>query len=311
MPEFSATSRDSGERLDRYVTRQLPEYSRAYLQHLIDQAQILVGGRAAKPGYRLRSGDHIAVVLPPPQPAGVLPEVLPLDILYEDAHLLIINKAAGMVVHPGPGNASGTLVNALLAHCSTLSGIGGVARPGIVHRLDKDTSGAMVVAKDDGTHRGLAYQFAERQVRKLYWAIVRGAIGADRGVVDAAVGRHPVHRQKMSTHTRSGRTAVTEFRVVERFEGYTLVELCPRTGRTHQIRVHMAALGHPLLGDPIYGRSRQELAHVTWFRRQALHAWGLGFEHPRTGDWLERWAPLPSDMERVLTVLRGARHTAG
>ena len=316
MPDFSATSRDSGERLDRFLTRQLPEYSRAYLQHLIDQERILVGGRATKPGYRLHSGDYIVVVLPPPQPAGVLAEPLPLDILYEDAYLLIVNKAAGMVVHPGPGNASGTLVNALLAHCSSLSGIGGVVRPGIVHRLDKDTSGAMVVAKDDVTHRGLAHQFAERQVRKLYWAIVRGNMREDRGIIDAAVGRHPVHRQKMSTHIPNGREAVTEFRVIERFERYTLVELRPRTGRTHQIRVHMAALGHPLLGDPTYGRSRQELARsplaagVAWFRRQALHAWVLGFQHPRTGDWLERCAPLPIDMERVLTLLRGARYAA-
>jgi 23S rRNA pseudouridine1911/1915/1917 synthase len=312
MPEFSVLSDDSGERLDRFLTRQLPEHSRAYVQHLIDGQQILVGGHVTKPGYRLHCGDRITVVLPPPQPSGVIPQALPLDILYEDPHLLIVNKAAGMVVHPSPGNASGTLVNALLAHCPTLSGIGGVERPGIVHRLDKDTSGVLVVAKEDLTHRELARQFAERQVQKRYVAIVRGDLREDNGLVDAAVGRHPVYRQKMSTQTRVGREAITEFCVMERLGGYTTVELRPRTGRTHQIRVHMAALGHPLLGDPTYGRLRQEHARtplagqLSWFRRQALHAWMLGFQHPRTGEWLERSAPLPADLERVLVLLRSA-----
>lgn len=311
MPEFSVTSSDSGERLDRFLTRLFPAHSRAYLQHLIDREQILVGGRATKASYRLHTGDHIAVVLPPPQPAGVSAEPIPLQILYEDAHLLILNKPAGMVVHPSPGNVSGTLVHALLAHCPRLSGIGGVERPGIVHRLDKDTSGAMVVAKDDLTHRGLASQFAARQVRKRYLAVVQGEIQGAEGIIDAAIGRHPVHRQKMSTHTHTGREAVTEFRVIERFEAYTLVELHPHTGRTHQIRVHMAALGYPLLGDPTYGRHRKEQSQTSlatqlaWFRRQALHAWGLGFQHPRTGEWLERCAPLPADMERLLMLLRG------
>ena len=317
MPEFCVTSSDSGERLDRFLARQLPEYSRAYLQQLINRAHILVGGHVSKPGYRLRAGDRITVVLPPPQPAGMLPEAIPLEILYEDAYLLIVNKPAGMVVHPSPGNPSGTLVNALLAHCATLSGIGGVERPGIVHRLDKETSGAMVVAKDDVTHRGLVRQFAERRVKKLYLAVVRGDIRKDEGIIDAAVGRHPVYRQKMSTHTRAGRAAITEFRVIERFGRYTLVELRPRTGRTHQIRVHMAALGHPLLGDPTYGRSRKDSARcplatkLAWFRRQALHAWVLGFQHPHTGEWLERCAPLPADMERLLDMLRRAQCPGG
>jgi 23S rRNA pseudouridine1911/1915/1917 synthase len=310
MSEFSITRDDVGERLDRYLTRQLPSQSRAYLQQLIAQAQILVEGRATKPGYRLRAGDRITVSLPLPKPSGVLPEPIALDVLYEDGHLLVVNKAAGMVVHPSPGNASGTLVNALLAHCTSLSGIGGVERPGIVHRLDKDTSGAIVVAKDDATHRGLARQFAERQVKKLYLAIVHGNIRDAKGVIDATVGRHPVYRQKMSTHTRVGRQAVTEFCVLERFGLYTLVELRPRTGRTHQIRVHMASVGHPLLADPTYGRSRKELhrsplAHqLAWFRRQALHAWGLGFVHPATGEWLECRAPLPADLEYLLAILR-------
>src|ERR671924_1003045 len=202
MAEIAVTPADVSERLDRFLTRQLPTHSRAYLQQLIEQGQILVGGRATKPGYHLRAGDHISVNLPPSKPSDVLPEPIPLDMLYEDAHLLVVNKPAGMVVHPSPANASGTLVNALLAHCSALSGIGGVERPGIVHRLDKDTSGAIVVAKDDATHRALARQFAQRQVEKRYLAIVRGDIGKAEGVIDAAVGRHPVHRQKMSTHTR-------------------------------------------------------------------------------------------------------------
>jgi 23S rRNA pseudouridine1911/1915/1917 synthase len=310
MPEFSITPEDVGERLDRYLTQQLPSHSRAYLQQLVEQKQILVDGRTTKPGYRLRAGDQIVVTLPPPKPLGVLPEPIPLDVLYEDAHLLVVNKTAGMVVHPSPGNTSGTLVNALLAHCTELSGIGGVERPGIVHRLDKDTSGAIVVAKDDATHRGLARQFAERQVKKRYLAIVRGDIRNAEGVIDAAIGRHPVYRQKMSTHTRVGRQAVTEFHVLERFGLYTLVELCPHTGRTHQIRVHMAAVGHPLLGDPTYGRDRKELhraplAHqLSWFRRHALHAWMLGFVHPASEEWLECRAPLPADLEHLLAILR-------
>jgi 23S rRNA pseudouridine1911/1915/1917 synthase len=310
MPELLITSEDVGERLDRYLTQQLPMHSRAYLQQLIDQKYVFVDGRTTKPGYRLRAGDRIMVTLPPSRPSEVLPEPIPLDILFEDAHLLVVNKVAGMVVHPSPGNTSGTLVNALQAHCTQLSGIGGIERPGIVHRLDKDTSGALVVAKDDVTHRSLARQFAERQVKKRYLAIVRGNLRDADGVIDAAVGRHPVYRQKMSTHSRVGRQAVTEFHVLERFGAYTLVELCPRTGRTHQIRVHMAAVGHPLLGDPTYGRHRQEyhrspLVHrLSWFRRQALHAWVLGFVHPATEQWLECHAPLPTDLEQLLTNLR-------
>jgi 23S rRNA pseudouridine1911/1915/1917 synthase len=310
MTEFLITPDEVNERLDRFLTRRLPTHSRAYLQQLIDQGQIVVHGRATKSGYRLRTGDRITVMLPPPKPSDVLPERIPLDVLYEDAHLLVVNKPAGMVVHPTPGKVSGTLVNALLAHCTQLSGIGGVERPGIVHRLDKDTSGALVVAKDDATHRGLARQFAERQVQKRYLAVVRGDIRGAEGVIDAAVGRHPVYRQKMSTHTRVGREAVTEFRVLERFGCYTVVELRPHTGRTHQIRVHMAALGHPLLGDPTYGRPRKDLARLpmgqqlAWFRRQALHAWVLGFTHPATGEWIECRAPLPDDLERLLAVLR-------
>jgi 23S rRNA pseudouridine1911/1915/1917 synthase len=316
MPEFSLTPEDVGERLDRYVTRQLPTHSRAYVQHLIDEQQILVDGRATKAGYRLRASDQISVSLPPPKPSGILPQPIPLDILHEDIYLLVVNKTAGMVVHPSPGNASGTLVNALLAHCTHLSGIGGFERPGIVHRLDKDTSGVIVVAKDDATHHGLARLFADRQVKKRYLAVVHGNIRDAEGVIDAAVGRHPVHRQQMSTHTRVGRQAVTEFRVLERFGLYTMVELRPRTGRTHQIRVHMAAVGHPLLGDPTYGHSqsalpRSPLAHqLAWFHRQALHAWGLGLVHPATGEWLECHAPLPADLEHVLSILRREANAA-
>jgi 23S rRNA pseudouridine1911/1915/1917 synthase len=316
MPEFSLTPEDVGERLDRYVTRQLSMYSRAYVQQLIDQQQVVVDGRAAKAGYRLRAGDRISVSLPPPKPSDTLPQPIALDILYEDVHLLMVNKSAGMVVHPSPGNGCGTLVNALLAHCTHLSGIGGIERPGIVHRLDKDTSGVMVVAKDDATHRALARLFANREVKKQYLAVVQGNIHEAAGVIDAAVGRHPVRRQQMSTHTRVGRPAMTEFRVLERFGLYSLVELRPRTGRTHQIRVHMAAIGHPLLGDPTYGYSpralpRSPLAQrLAWFHRQALHAWGLGLVHPAMGVWLECRAPLPADLEQVLTILRDGANAA-
>jgi 23S rRNA pseudouridine1911/1915/1917 synthase len=314
---FSVASEDIDERLDRFVARQLPAHSRAYLQQLIEGGHILVDGHTAKPGHRLRAGEYVTVCLPPPKPAGVRPEPIALDVLYEDDNLLVVNKPAGMVVHPSPGNASGTLVNALLAHCASLSGIGGVERPGIVHRLDKDTSGVMVIAKHDAAHHGLSRQFSARQVKKLYLAIVCGDLQPGAGVVDAAVGRHPIHRQKMSTQTRVGREAVTEFRVQERFGRYTLVELRPRTGRTHQIRVHMAALGHPLLGDPVYGRYRKELSRsllaesLAWFQRQALHAWVLGFTHPQTAAWIECCAPLPDDLQRVLMVLRGGGETAG
>jgi 23S rRNA pseudouridine1911/1915/1917 synthase len=310
MSEFTVTAVDVHGRLDHFLSRQLPMHSRAYLQQLIEREQILVDGRAVKSGYRLRAGNRITVTLPPPQPSNTVPEHIPLDVLYEDTHLLVINKPAGMVVHPSPGNTTGTLVNALLAHCTQLSGIGGIERPGIVHRLDKDTSGAIVVAKDDVTHRGLARQFAYRKVIKHYVAIVRGDIRQAEGVIDAAVGRHPVNRQRMSTHARAGREAVTEFRVLERFGLYTLVELRPRTGRTHQIRVHMASLGHPLLGDPTYGRSRKELTasplvrQLAWFRRQALHAGFLGFTHPVTGEPVECRAPWPDDLALVLGVLR-------
>jgi 23S rRNA pseudouridine1911/1915/1917 synthase len=310
MLDFALTPEDVGDRLDRYVTRQLPTHSRTYVRQLIDEQQILVDGRPTKAGYRLRAGDHISVSCPPPKPSGLLPEPIWLDILYEDAYLLVVNKAAGMVVHPGPGNASGTLVNALLAHCTQLSGIGGIERPGIVHRLDKDTSGAMVVAKDDATHRSLARLFADRQVKKQYVAIVQGMMHDASGVIDAPIGRHPVHRQQMSTQTRMGRQAITAFRVLERFGLYSLVELRPRTGRTHQIRVHMAAIGHPLLGDPTYGHSprvqpRSPLSQqLAWFRRQALHAWELGFVHPASGAWLDCRAPLPADLEQVLAILR-------
>jgi len=310
MPEFVVTSDDVNRRLDHFLTRELPAHSRAYLQHLILSGQVLVGGRPLKSSYRLRNGDHITVTLPPPKPSTVVPEAIPLEVLYEDPHLLVVNKPAGMVVHPSLGNRSGTLVNALLAHCTPLSGIGGVERPGIVHRLDKDTSGALVIAKDDETHRELARQFKDRRVQKLYLAIAWGNLQPSEGVIAAAVGRHPVHRQKMSTHARAGREAVTEFRVLERLGMLTLVELRPRTGRTHQIRVHMAAIGHPLFGDPTYGHSPRDFTQsplapqVAWFRRQALHASTLAFTHPITRQWMACCAPLPPDMECLLTTLR-------
>lgn len=310
MPEFVVTSDDVNRRLDHFLTCQLPAHSRAYLQQLILAGQILVGGRPTKASYRLRERDHITVTLPPPRPSAVAPEMIPLDVLYEDPHLLVVNKPAGMVMHPSPGNRSGTLVNALLGHCTHLSGIGGVERPGIVHRLDKDTSGVLVVAKDDETHRDLTRQFKDRSVRKVYLAIVWGDLQPPEGVIDAAIGRHPVHRQKMSTRARAGREAVTEYRVLQRLGMLTLVELRPRTGRTHQIRVHMAAIGYPLFGDPTYGHSPRDFnrspfaQRVAWFRRQALHASTLGFMHPMTREWMEWCAPLPPDMQCLLDALR-------
>ena len=313
---FTVAAEDSGTRLDKYLVAHLPALSRSQLQRLIQEGQVGLTQGVVTASYRVREGDIITLHVPPPRPARPVAEALALPIVYEDNALLVIDKPPGLVVHPSPGHTSGTLVNALLFHCQTLSGIGGEERPGIVHRLDKDTSGAIVVAKDDATHRGLARQFAERQVKKRYLAIVRGNLRVAEGVIDAAVGRHPIFRQKMSTHTRAGRPAVTAFRVLERFAAYTLVELHPRTGRTHQIRVHMAAMGHPLLGDATYGRRRQAAQgsplaqRLAWFRRQALHAWVLGFRHPATQEWHECCAPLPPDLEQLLTTLRADVYVA-
>jgi 23S rRNA pseudouridine1911/1915/1917 synthase len=288
--ELQVPSRARGMRLDRFLADELPHFSRSRLQALIREGHVTLNETGARSREILRTGDTIRLVEPPPEKIATEPQNIPLDVLFEDEDLLVINKPAGMVVHPGAGNTSRTLVNALLAHCRTLSGIGGKERPGIVHRLDKETSGCLVVAKNDATHQSLSRQFAERTVQKIYLALVAGTMRKAHGVIDADIGRHPKHRQRMAVTRQRGRSARTDYRVVRSRGGISLVECVLHTGRTHQIRVHLHHLGHPVLGDKVYGRTR-----ANEFPRQMLHAWKLGFTHPGTGKRLDFEAPLPED----------------
>jgi 23S rRNA pseudouridine1911/1915/1917 synthase len=300
-----------GERLDVWLARQLPSVSRSRLQALIDEGYVRLDGAPARPSARLRAGQVVRVHVPAPFPAEPQPEDIPIAVVHEDAHLLVVNKPAGLVVHPGAGTSRGTLVNALLRHVRDLSGVGGVLRPGIVHRLDRGTSGLLVVAKDDETHRSLVRQFAGRTVEKEYVALVLGAPARAAGEVNAPIGRDPVHRQKMSVRAPRGREARTSWRVEERFDGATLLRVRLHTGRTHQIRVHLASLGHPVAGDPVYGgrrtpSSRRAAAReaLQSLERPALHAARLSFVHPATGEGLTFEAALPPDLEAVLERLR-------
>ena len=308
---FCIESQEALQRLDVFLSQQEKTLSRSQIKRLIEQGQVKVGGKKTKAGLRLKTGDEVSVVLPEPRNLEVRAEPLPLTILFEDSHLLVIDKPAGMVVHPGAGNYSGTLVNALLHHCRDLGGIGGVLRPGIVHRLDKDTSGVLVVAKNDAAHRGLSEQFKRHTPARKYLGIVFGQL-PEEGQVNSPIGRHPVHRQRMSARSRKGREARTHWKVLERFPDFCLAEFRLETGRTHQIRVHLSSIGHPLLGDPTYG-GRRGLAAIEppalrqglqKFPRQALHAATLGFTHPVAGENLEFSSPLPADMEEVLVLLR-------
>lgn len=317
---------DVGQRLDRVLARLAPELSRTRIQHLVAEGRVSIGGRVVgDTAARVNAGEVYSLALPPPEPAAPLAEDLPLEVVFEDAHLIVIDKPAGLVVHPAPGHASGTLVNALLHHCgATLSGIGGVRRPGIVHRIDKDTSGLLVVAKSDAAHKGLAAQFADHgrtgPLERAYLAFVWG-VPEPRGKVDAPIDRHPTHRQKMAVRG-SGRHAVTHWEVIETFVGKTgaevasLIECRLETGRTHQIRVHMAHAGHPLLGDEVYGqgfRTKVSLlpdearAYLAALGRQALHAARLGFAHPVTGAELSFESQLPQDLAALEAALRGEK----
>ena len=290
----------AGERLDRFLAGRELEVSRSHIQKLIESGCVLVNGRTAKANAKLREEDAVEMELPEAQELEILPEDIPLDILYEDSDVIVINKARGMVVHPAAGAADGTLVNALLHHCEDLSGINGVIRPGIVHRLDKDTSGVMMAAKNDRAHVDLAEQIREKTAQRIYRAIVCGTIAEDRGEIRAPIGRHPTERKKMAV-VPGGKEATTLFRVVERFPAHTLVECRLKTGRTHQIRVHMAYIGHPLLGDPKYGRKMPDIAG------QALHSCELSFTHPRTKERMTFAAEMPEDMKAILHALRRGR----
>lgn len=306
------------ERLDKFLTHSLSQFSRARLQSLIEEGHVhLTPVRRVVASLKLKQGDIIDIVIPPLDDPIPLPNDIALDIVYEDEHLLVLNKPAGMVVHPAPGHSNDTLVNALLAHCGeSLSGIGGVRRPGIVHRLDKDTSGLMVVAKHDLAHQRLTSQFSDRSLSRLYLAVVWGLPSPTHGTISTLIGRHPQNRQKMAVVQRQGREAITNYRVCQHFErgndvttSLSLVECQLMTGRTHQIRVHLHHIGHPLLGDPLYGHAPKKAAKV-WpqevlaFPRQALHAFQLQFVHPMTGESLVFKAPLPQDLEELLGKLR-------
>ncbi len=294
------------ERLDVFVARCVPGLSRSRARTLVDQGLVTVGGRLAKPSHRLTPGERVAVIVPPPEPAEARPEPIPLVIAYEDDDLLVVDKPAGMPVHPGPGHSGGTLVNAVLAHCPSLAGVGGVLRPGIVHRLDKDTSGLVVVAKNDRAHRALQRQLKERTVEKRYVALAHGHVRPAEGVIDAPIARDPRRRKRMAI-VAGGREAVTRYRVVERLRGrerrgelYTLVEARPVTGRTHQIRVHFASVGHPLVGDAVYGKPSPLVG------RHFLHASGIAIVHPATGERLEFSSELPDDLQTALRRLMPA-----
>lgn len=300
------------ERLDHFISATVPELSRAAVQRLIEAGDVSVNGAAAKPSLKLKGGERVTVAVPPPEASEALPEEIPLDILYEDPDVIVVNKPAGMVVHPGAGNPAGTLVNALLAHCRDLSGIGGKIRPGIVHRIDKDTSGVIIAAKNDHAHLSLARQFSEHTIKRIYLAIVYGSPKTDSGRIESTIGRHPVDRTRMSSTAKHGKHAATHWKVIARYEGVTLIRLRLETGRTHQIRVHLSEAGHPLVGDQLYGsqgrlktvRDTQARALLKTVDRQALHAKTLGFIHPTTGQYLEFDTELPDDMTRIIAGLQ-------
>ncbi|MDI6821703.1 MAG: RluA family pseudouridine synthase [Actinomycetota bacterium] len=296
---------DVGQRLDAFLAKRRKIPSRSFAQNLISQGLVQVNGKIMTKHHRLKKGETISLTIPSPEEPKILPELIPLNIIYEDEDIIVLSKPAGMVVHPAYGHTTGTLVNALLAHTKDLSGIGGVKRPGIVHRLDKDTSGLMVVAKNDMAHLSLAKQVKKRKLRRIYLALVHGTFDIDSGTIEAPIGRSPHLRKKMMVIS-AGRHAVTNFKVKERFKDYTLLEVDIQTGRTHQIRVHMSYIKHPVVGDPEYGyrKARKELG----LNRQFLHAHRLQFTHPGTEKSISFEDKLPEDLNKVLTLLRSGDH---
>lgn len=299
--EWITEAEQSGERVDKFVTDSLddPAVSRTQVQEWIKSGAVQVDGKIAKANVKVAEGNRVVLQIPEPEEAAIVPENIPLEVIYEDSDLIVINKERGMVVHPAPGHSSGTLVNALMYHCKDLSGINGMIRPGIVHRIDKDTTGLLMAAKNDLAHISLAEQLKEHTVTRKYIALVHGNLPHDQGTIDAPIGRDLNDRKLFTVTDRNSRHAVTHFHVMERLGDYTVVELQLETGRTHQIRVHMKYIGHPLAGDPVYGRNK-----TVALKGQALHAALLGFTHPRSGERLEFEMPLPADFENVLSSLR-------
>lgn len=301
MIRYFNIENDDGARIDRFLSEEMPDMSRSRIQKLIKDEDILVNDKPVKANYRLSFDDRIEVTIPELKEPEIVAEDIPLDILYEDEDILIVNKPKGMVVHPAPGHYSGTLVNALMFHCKdSLSGINGVMRPGIVHRIDMNTTGSLIVCKNDAAHQSLADQLKVHSIKRVYEAIVHGNLKDDEGTINALIGRHPIDRKKMSTHCKNGRNAITHYRVLKRFGNFTYVSCELETGRTHQIRVHMASIGHPILGDDVYGPAKCPVKNLIG---QTLHAKTLGIIHPRTQEYLEVNAPLPNYFENLLKTL--------
>ena len=297
---LKASEESKNQRLDAFLASSLDGLTRSQATRLIESGEVAVNGRAVSKSYKLAGGEDIAVTLPEPEPVEAVPQDIPLDVVYEDADVIVVNKPSGMVVHPAPGHPDGTLVNALLYHCvGTLSGIGGALRPGIVHRIDRDTSGLIIAAKNDAAHQYLSAQLADHTLARTYECIVVGALREDRGTVDAPIARHPTDRKRMAV-VAGGREAVTHWEVIARYPGYTHVRCRLETGRTHQIRVHMAYIGHPILGDTVYGAKKE----VPGLTGQCLHAVGLRFLHPRTHEVVELSCPLPEEFTRMLQKIR-------
>ena len=298
--EIDVLESQSGIRIDKFLSDELPEMSRSYIQKLIKEDQVTVNGKIVKANYKLSADDFVVVCQPELKEPDILAEDIPLDILYEDEDFLVINKPKGMVVHPSAGHYSGTLVNALMYYCKDdLSGINGVMRPGIVHRIDMDTTGSLLVCKNDFSHQHIAQQLKEHSIRRVYHAIVHGVIEEEEGTVDAPIGRHPIERKKMSIKYKNGKEAVTHYKVIQRFKNYTYIQCQLETGRTHQIRVHMASIKHPLLGDQVYGPQKNPFK----LQGQTLHAKIIGITHPRTNKYIEADAPLPEYFQKLLKKL--------
>ena len=300
--EYFVTEETAGDRIDKFLAEQYENLSRSFLQKLLKSGEVMVGGRPVKASYKVAEGDLISFEVPEAVEPEIVPEDIPLDILYEDHDVILVNKPKGMVVHPAAGHYTGTLVNALMFHCKEdLSGINGVLRPGIVHRIDMDTTGVIIACKNDLAHNSIAAQLKEHSITRRYQAIVHGALKDDEGVIDEPIGRSPKDRKKMAVNYNNGKPAVTHYKVLTRFKDFTHIECRLETGRTHQIRVHMASIGHPLLGDAVYGPAKCPYK----LQGQTLHAGILGFVHPRTGEYMEFSAPLPEYYEELLKKLPG------